>query len=93
MPKDPDALKKLRECEKAVAKIRFEEAIAMDEHDRHSVAESLDFHSIGNFCWLCFSGFSLLYPLYRADEVVIKNSYSYLLLLIVIVLLFILLVL
>jgi len=56
VPKDPDALKKLRECEKAVAKIRFEEAIAMEEHDRHSVAESLDFHSIGNFCWLCFSG-------------------------------------
>ncbi|KAH8937066.1 hypothetical protein BDL97_16G006400 [Sphagnum fallax] len=46
VPKDPDALKKLRECEKAVAKIRFEEAIAMEEHDRHSVAESLDFHSI-----------------------------------------------
>ncbi len=83
MPKDPDALKKLRECEKAVAKIRFEEAIAMEEHDRHSVAESLDFHSIGNFCWLCFSGFALLYPLYGADEVVIKMSYSYLLLLIV----------
>jgi serine/threonine-protein phosphatase 5 len=52
VPKDPDAVKKLRECEKAVTKIRFEEAIAMKEHDRHSVAESLDFHSIGKFCWL-----------------------------------------
>jgi len=52
VPKDPDAVKKLRECEKAVTKIRFEEAIAMEEHDRHSVAESLDFHSIGKFCWL-----------------------------------------
>eukprot|EP00249_Psilotum_nudum_P021502 c28129_g1_i1 orf=695-2140(-) len=43
-PRDPDAMKKLRECEKAVQKMRFEEAIAMDE--RHSIAESLDFSSI-----------------------------------------------
>ena len=47
VPKDPDATKKLKECEKAVTKIRFEEAIANEDHERHSVAESLDFRSIG----------------------------------------------
>lgn len=47
VPKDPDATKKLRECEKEIAKIRFENAIAMEDHDGHSVAENLDFHSIG----------------------------------------------
>lgn len=47
VPKDPDAMKKLRECEKAVQKMRFEEAIASNEHDRISVAEKLDYHSIG----------------------------------------------
>lgn len=46
VPKDPDAMKKLRECEKAVQKMRFEEAIASSEHDRTSVAEKLDYHTI-----------------------------------------------
>ncbi|MQL85986.1 hypothetical protein Taro_018521 [Colocasia esculenta] len=45
-PNDPDAAKKLKECEKSVQKIRFEEAIAVDESERRSVAESIDFHSI-----------------------------------------------
>uniref|UniRef100_A0A2P2KHW9 Serine/threonine-protein phosphatase 5 n=1 Tax=Rhizophora mucronata TaxID=61149 RepID=A0A2P2KHW9_RHIMU len=47
-PNDPDATKKLRECEKAVMKLKFEEAIAVPESERHSVADSIDFHSIGN---------------------------------------------
>ncbi|KAL1332270.1 serine/threonine-protein phosphatase 5 isoform X1 [Arachis ipaensis] len=46
-PNDPDATKKLRECEKAVMKLKFEEAIAAPESQRRSVAESIDYHSIG----------------------------------------------
>ncbi|XP_057430690.1 serine/threonine-protein phosphatase 5 isoform X2 [Lotus japonicus] len=45
-PNDPDATKKLKECEKAVMKLKFEEAIALPESQRRSVAESIDFHSI-----------------------------------------------
>ncbi|KAL1332271.1 hypothetical protein HN51_061107 [Arachis hypogaea] len=45
-PNDPDATKKLRECEKAVMKLKFEEAIAAPESQRRSVAESIDYHSI-----------------------------------------------
>ncbi|ONK66914.1 uncharacterized protein A4U43_C06F13420 [Asparagus officinalis] len=45
-PNDPDATKKLKECEKAVQKIRFEEAIAVNDSSRRSVAESIDFHCI-----------------------------------------------
>ncbi|KAK7305036.1 hypothetical protein VNO77_42935 [Canavalia gladiata] len=46
-PNDPDATKKLKECEKAVMKLKFEEAIAVPESERRSIAESIDFHSIG----------------------------------------------
>ncbi|XP_021274195.1 serine/threonine-protein phosphatase 5 isoform X1 [Herrania umbratica] len=46
-PSDPDAAKKLKECEKAVMKLKFEEAIAVPESERHSVADSIDYHSIG----------------------------------------------
>ncbi|XP_065851928.1 serine/threonine-protein phosphatase 5 isoform X1 [Euphorbia lathyris] len=46
-PNDPDASKKLRECEKAVMKLKFEEAISVPESERHSVADSIDFRSIG----------------------------------------------
>lgn len=45
-PNDPDAARKLRECEKAYQKIRFEEAIAVQYSQRHSVADSIDYHSI-----------------------------------------------
>lgn len=44
MPKDPDASKKLRECEKAVQKSKFEEAIALEWH---SVAVTMDYRTIG----------------------------------------------
>lgn len=46
VPKDPDATKKVRECEKAITKIKFEEAIATQDEEKHSVAESLDYHNI-----------------------------------------------
>ncbi|XP_074575483.1 serine/threonine-protein phosphatase 5-like [Curcuma longa] len=45
-PNDPDATKKLKECEKAVQKIRFEEAIAVHESARRSIADSIDFRTI-----------------------------------------------
>ncbi|KAJ7960702.1 Serine/threonine-protein phosphatase [Quillaja saponaria] len=43
----PDATKKLKECEKAVMKLKFEEAISVPESERRSIADSIDFHSIG----------------------------------------------
>ncbi|KAM7503006.1 hypothetical protein LguiB_001910 [Lonicera macranthoides] len=45
-PNDPDSAKKLKECEKAVMKLKFEEAIAAPDSQRRSVAESIDFHTI-----------------------------------------------
>ncbi|KAF8094723.1 hypothetical protein N665_0354s0012 [Sinapis alba] len=45
-PNDPDAARKLRECEKAVMKMKFEEAISVPVSERRSVAESVDFHTI-----------------------------------------------
>ncbi|KAG2309515.1 hypothetical protein Bca52824_029263 [Brassica carinata] len=45
-PNDPDAARKLRECEKAVMKLKFEEAISVPVSERRSVAESVDFHTI-----------------------------------------------
>ncbi|XP_021603934.1 serine/threonine-protein phosphatase 5 isoform X1 [Manihot esculenta] len=45
-PNDPDAAKKLKECEKAVMKLKFEEAIATPESERRSVADAIDFRSI-----------------------------------------------
>ncbi|KAH7533758.1 hypothetical protein FEM48_Zijuj04G0165700 [Ziziphus jujuba var. spinosa] len=45
-PNDPDASKKLKECEKAVMKLKFEEAISVPEAKRRLVADSIDYHSI-----------------------------------------------
>ncbi|KAF6173851.1 hypothetical protein GIB67_039802 [Kingdonia uniflora] len=45
-PNDPDATKKLKECEKAAMKLKFEEAIAVQHAERRSIADSIDFHSI-----------------------------------------------
>ncbi|GAB4859703.1 Serine/threonine-protein phosphatase 5 [Ancistrocladus abbreviatus] len=45
-PNDPDATKKLKECEKAVMKLKFEEAIAVPDSQRQSIADSIDYHSI-----------------------------------------------
>ncbi|KAI3937676.1 hypothetical protein MKW98_028018 [Papaver atlanticum] len=45
-PNDPDATKKLKECEKAVMKLKFEEAIAVHGSEKRSVAESIDFRTI-----------------------------------------------
>ncbi|KAL8507982.1 hypothetical protein ACS0TY_018507 [Phlomoides rotata] len=45
-PNDPDATKKLKECEKAVMKLKFEEAISVPESEKRSVADSIDYHTI-----------------------------------------------
>lgn len=45
-PNDPDAAKKLKECEKSVQKIRFEQAIAVHDPERRSIADSIDYHCI-----------------------------------------------
>ncbi|XP_073284033.1 serine/threonine-protein phosphatase 5-like isoform X2 [Primulina huaijiensis] len=45
-PNDPDATKKLKECEKAVMKLKFEDAISVPESERHSVADSIDYNTI-----------------------------------------------
>ncbi|XP_009603850.1 serine/threonine-protein phosphatase 5 isoform X1 [Nicotiana tomentosiformis] len=47
-PNDPDATKKLKECEKAVMKLKFEEAISVPESQRRSVADSIDYHTVGS---------------------------------------------
>ncbi|KAL8267252.1 hypothetical protein R6Q59_004596 [Mikania micrantha] len=46
-PNDPDASKKLKECEKAVMKLKFEEAISVPTSLQRSIAESIDFRTIG----------------------------------------------
>ncbi|KAL7129111.1 hypothetical protein ABFS83_13G041700 [Erythranthe nasuta] len=45
-PNDPDATKKLKECEKAVMKLKFEEAISVPTAEKRSVADSIDYHTI-----------------------------------------------
>eukprot|EP00850_Spirogloea_muscicola_P015963 SM000126S26339 [mRNA] locus=s126:264791:269283:- [translate_table: standard] len=45
-PNDPDAKRKLKDCEKAVQKLRFEEAIAIDDPDHVSVADAIEYTSI-----------------------------------------------
>ncbi|KAI4385066.1 hypothetical protein MLD38_003130 [Melastoma candidum] len=45
-PNDPDAAKKLKECEKAVMKLKFEEAISVPESERRSIADAIDFRTI-----------------------------------------------
>ncbi|KAM7465095.1 hypothetical protein LguiB_012657 [Lonicera macranthoides] len=46
-PNDPDAPNKLKECEKVVLKLRFEEAIALPDSQRHSITNSIKFCSTG----------------------------------------------
>ncbi|KAK9052579.1 hypothetical protein SSX86_029208 [Deinandra increscens subsp. villosa] len=46
-PNDPDASKKLKECEKAVMKLKFEEAISVPTSKQRPVSESIDFRTIG----------------------------------------------
>lgn len=45
-PNDPDATKKLKECEKAVQKLRFIEAISVNDHENHSVVDTIDYRLI-----------------------------------------------
>ncbi|KAG9153906.1 hypothetical protein Leryth_006014 [Lithospermum erythrorhizon] len=44
-PNDPDAAKKLKECEKAVMKLKFEEAISAPDSQKRSIAETIDYHT------------------------------------------------
>ncbi|CAA2962333.1 serine threonine- phosphatase 5 isoform X1 [Olea europaea subsp. europaea] len=44
---DPGAAKKLKECEKATLKLKFEEAIAIPESERLSIVDSIDYPVIG----------------------------------------------
>ncbi|XP_022848633.1 serine/threonine-protein phosphatase 5-like isoform X3 [Olea europaea var. sylvestris] len=53
-PNDPDAAKKLKECEKAVMKLKFEEAIAVPQSEKVSIADSIDYHAIGTSPGSCF---------------------------------------
>lgn len=48
-PKDPDAEMKLKECENASMKLKFEETISLPQSEKRSVAESIDYHAIGTF--------------------------------------------
>ncbi|XP_062008989.1 serine/threonine-protein phosphatase 5 isoform X2 [Rosa rugosa] len=45
-PNDPDATKKLKECEKAVMKLKFAEAISVPESQRRPIADSINYRSI-----------------------------------------------
>ncbi|ONI17603.1 hypothetical protein PRUPE_3G168900 [Prunus persica] len=45
-PNDPDASKKLKECEKAVMKLKFAEAISVPVSERRPVADSINYRSI-----------------------------------------------
>ena len=63
-PNDPDAAKKLKECEKAVMKLKFEEAIAVPESERRSIAESIDLHTVGTITIL-YCGLFLLKKVIR----------------------------
>ena len=56
-PNDPDATKKLKECEKAVMKLKFEEAISVPTSERRSIADSIDYHTIGIFFFPLFLPF------------------------------------
>ncbi|XP_022149750.1 serine/threonine-protein phosphatase 5-like [Momordica charantia] len=46
-PNDPDTIKKLKECEKAIMKLKFEEAIAISVPQRDAVVNPIDFHTVG----------------------------------------------
>lgn len=51
-PKDADAKLKFQECNKIVKKLAFEKAIAIDD-TKKSVADSIDFESMGKYILLC----------------------------------------
>ncbi|KAI3734294.1 hypothetical protein L6452_13759 [Arctium lappa] len=71
-PNDPYASKKLMECEKAVIKLKFKEAIAIPTTERCSISESIDFHTIG----LCpdFSSDMVLMRIRRMSDYIISNN-------------------
>jgi hypothetical protein len=59
-PNDPDATKKLKECEKAVMKLKFEEAISVPGSVKRPIAESIDFHSIGTILNVSYANIFVL---------------------------------
>lgn len=59
-PNDPDAAKKLKECEKAVMKLKFEEAISVPESERRSVADSIDYNTMGKLLFLSYFSVHLM---------------------------------
>lgn len=46
-PNDPDTIKKLKECEKAIVKLNSEEAVAAPVPQTDSVANSIGLHRVG----------------------------------------------
>lgn len=63
-PNDPDATKKLKECEKAVMKLKFEEAISVPGSEKHPIADSIDFRSIGTIVNMFLTLISLFYHIF-----------------------------
>ncbi|CAK9314701.1 unnamed protein product [Citrullus colocynthis] len=47
-PNDPDTIKKLKECEKAIVKLNSEEAVAAPVPQMDSVANSIGLHRVGS---------------------------------------------
>lgn len=67
-PNDPDATKKLKECEKAVMKLKFEEAIAVPGSVKRPIAESIDFRSIGTILNMFLMLISLFYIYFSSSK-------------------------
>lgn len=66
-PNDPDATKKLKECEKAVMKLKFEEAISIPGSVKRPIAESIDFRSIGTILNILYMLISLFYHFFLSQ--------------------------
>ncbi len=75
-PNDPDATRKLKECEKAVQKIRFEEAISVGDEEKRSVADSIDYRIIGIWCLLSEHISTLLGPCTLFDKANLGCDYG-----------------
>ncbi|OEL34444.1 Serine/threonine-protein phosphatase 5, partial [Dichanthelium oligosanthes] len=74
-PNDPDATRKLKECEKAVQKIRFEEAISVGEAERRSVADSIDYHIVARYSNIVYELCSNANAFVEPSIIVVHNSF------------------
>lgn len=54
MFKDLDVLKKVRECEKVIIKVKFEEVIVIEDEKKYFVVDFLDYYIIGNLICVSF---------------------------------------